>query len=220
MGLETTIDSKQSATALAVEVLDELRVSVLECLLALDAIGEEAAIDFVSLTESLAVSGWAARQAFVAASLLHQDAELSAPCCEDNFLTPGSIIKRHMAAVAGGAAVIFPDRSDVDDFETEVGSLFAGAEVAAGVAEHAHLGAATTAGNLGTQTSPDCALGSGRSAISLEEDRDGYRTEIEAVLSSRRQRNLAMRRETIRAAGTHVVQQWMTRRASLTADSE
>lgn len=51
------IDRKEAATALAVEVLDELRVSVLECLLALDAIGQETIIDFEPLTESLVASG-------------------------------------------------------------------------------------------------------------------------------------------------------------------
>lgn len=218
MVLDTTTDSKYFATALAVEVLDELRVSVLECLLALDVIGEEATIDFEPLLECLAVSGRAARQAFVAASLLHQDAELTAPCCQDSCMTPGSIISRHLTAVAEGATATCPDQSDVDDFEAEVGGLFIGAQAAAGVTQHRHRCGGASVEYAATPAAPEHGRISAGPALSIEDDRDGYREEIETVLVSRRQRNLEIRRETIRAAGSHVVQQWMTRRASSTAD--
>lgn len=56
------------------------------------------------------------------------------------------------------------------------------------------------------------------SAVSIELDRDAYRTQIEATLMHRRQRHMAVRHETIRAAGNKVVQQWMERRASAMAD--
>lgn len=211
--------SKESATALAVEVLDELRVSVLERLLALHAIGQEAIIDFDALTESLALSGQVARQAFVAASLLHQGAELAAACCEDRCTTPGSIINRHLAAVAEGAAAVSPDRSDVDDFETEIGGLFVGGDKSTGGVQGLHPSGVAAVDNSAIHIEQECRLGSGGSEISIEENLDGYRNGIEKVLIDRRQRHMAMRRETIRAAGSHVVQQWMVRRASAMAEN-
>ncbi|MBP2456161.1 hypothetical protein [Mycolicibacterium lutetiense] len=150
MVLERMIDRKEAATALAVEVLDELRVSVLECLLALDAIGQETIIDFEPLTESLVASGGVARQAFIAASLLNQDAEFAPLCRESNCTTPSSIINRHLAAVADGAPATLPDRSDVDDFETEIGGPFAWNEGPMGTAQYPHLSLARVMGP------PDC----------------------------------------------------------------
>ena len=58
------------------------------------------------------------------------------------------------------------------------------------------------------------------SAVSIEENLDAYRTQIETTLMHRRQRHMAVRRETIRAAGNKVVQQWMERRASAMAENE
>lgn len=220
MVLDGMSGSKQSATALAVEVLDELRVSVLECLLALHAIDQEAIIDFGTLTETLAVSGQVARQTFIAASLLHQGAELTAACCEDSCATPGSIINRHRAAVAEGAVAVAPDRSDVDEFEIEIGGLFFGGDTLTGGAQGIHPSAAAAEDNSPTHNDQECRLESGSSEISIEENLDGYRNRIEKVLIGRRQRHMAMRRDAIRAAGSHVVQQWMVRRASAMVENE
>lgn len=209
-------DSKLSATALAVEVLDEVRVSVLECLLALDAIGQEAFIDFEPLTESLAASGRVARQAFVAASLLHQGAELIAPSCADSGMKPGSIISRHLAAVAEGAVRTFPDRSDVDDFEAEIGGPPVMGSVLAD--QGRYLCSAAAVENSSIHTEQDCRLGSSGSVPSIEDDRDRYRKEIETALIGRRQRNEAVRREAIQSAGIRVVEQWMTRRAAAVSE--
>ncbi len=212
--------SKESATALAVEVLDELRVSVLECLLALHAIGQEAIVDLEALTKSLAISGQVARQAFVAASLLHQGAELAAACSDDSCTKPGSIIDRHLAAVKEGAAAVVPDRSDVDDFETEIGGPFIGDETLTSGAQGLHPCAVAAVDNSATHIDQQRRRGSGGSEISIGENLDGYRNGIEKVLIGRRQRHMAMRRDTLRAAGSHVVQQWMARRASAMAEDE
>lgn len=213
------IDRKEAATALAVEVLDELRVSVLECLLALDAISQETIIDFEPLTESLATSGRVARQAFIAASLLNQDAEFAPLCHESDCMTPGSIINRHWAAVAEGAPATPPDRSDVDDFETEIGGLFAGNDVPRAAAQHPLLLSAAAVQVSDACTEQTVGPGPADSAVSIEEDRVAYRRQIETTLMERRQRYLAVRRETIRAAGNRVVQQWMERRASSMAEN-
>ncbi|OMC33864.1 hypothetical protein A5740_11270 [Mycobacterium sp. GA-1841] len=220
MVLDGMSDSKQSATALAVEVLDELRVSILECLLALHAIDQEATIDFGTLTETLAVSSQVARQTFIAASLLHQGAELTAACCDDSCTTPGSIINRHRAAVAEGAVAVAPDRSDVDEFETEIGGLFFGGAPLTGGAPGIHPSAAAAVDKSATHNDQESRLDSGGTEISIEENPDGYRNKIEKVLISRRQRHMATHRDAIRAAGSHVVQQWMVRRASAMAENE
>ncbi|EIC71215.1 hypothetical protein D2E60_06275 [Mycobacteroides abscessus] len=213
------IDRKEAATALAVEVLDELRVSVLECLLALDAISQETIIDFEPLTESLAASGRVARQAFIAASLLNQDAEFAPLCRESDCMTPGSIINRHWAAVAEGAPATPPDRSDVDDFETEIGGVFARSDGPLGAAQHPHLLSIAEVEISSSDTEQAVAPGQYHPAASIEDDRDAYRRQVETALMDRRQRHMAVRRETIRTAGNHVVQQWMERRASSMAEN-
>lgn len=213
------IDRKEAASALAVEVLDELRVSVLECLLALDAIGQETTIDFEPLSESLVASGRVARQAFIAASLLNQDAEFAPVRRESNCMAPSSIINRHLAAVAEGAPVTPPDRSDVDDFEAEIGGLVARNDEPLGTAQYPYLLSVATVDISEVHTDQIVEPGSADSAVSIELDRDAYRTQIETTLMHRRQRYLAVRRETIRAAGNRVVQQWMERRASSMAEN-
>lgn len=213
------IDHRESATALAVEVLDELRVSVLECLLALDAIGQETIIDFEPLTESLVTSGRVARQAFIAASLLNQDAEFASLCHENSCMTPVSIINRHLAAVAEGAPATTPDRSDVDEFETEIGGVFAENDGTLGAVQHHHLVSVAAVVFSGAGTERAVAAAPHDPSASIDEDRDAYRKQIETALMDRRQRHMAARRETIRAAGNHVVQQWMKRRASSMAEN-
>lgn len=212
--------SKQSATALAVEVLDELRASILECLLALDAIGQESIVDLKPLAESLVVSGRVARQTFVAASLLHQDAELAVPFCEENRTAPGSIISRHLAAVAKGAVAISPDRSDVDDFEAEIGGLLFMVEERAPAAGALNVFGVVAVDNSGKRTGQGGQIGSDGLELSIEDDRDGYREALEKVLIDRRRRYIALRRDTVRSAGSNVVQQWMRRRASVMAENE
>lgn len=107
----------ESASLLALELLDELRVCVLECLLVLEALPAEVDLNFDELIASLHRVRLPARQAFGAASLLHRGAALDERWGE-NLSRPKAIFARHNAAVRDGGQKVWPTHSVVDAIES------------------------------------------------------------------------------------------------------
>lgn len=66
----------ESVSSFALEVLDELRMRMLECLLVLQALPEEADLNFDEIENDIHTVSRGARNAYEAASLVHQGAAL------------------------------------------------------------------------------------------------------------------------------------------------
>lgn len=98
----TASDVLDAATPLGLEILDELCVTLLECLLVAKAAEDEAGLNLDELLEALSAAQHPARSAFRAASLLHQGAALAESWSANNS-RPKAVFARHYAAVRNGA---------------------------------------------------------------------------------------------------------------------
>jgi len=108
--------AQESASVLALALLDELRVRVFECLLVVEALPDEVDLNFDELIATLDAVRQTARQAFGAASLLYQGAALDERWGH-NCSRPRAIFARHNAAARNGAHKVFPTQSVVDVIE-------------------------------------------------------------------------------------------------------
>lgn len=97
----------ETASVVGVALLDELRISVLECLLVVEALPEEVTLKFDELTAELHAVYRSAQLAHSAASLLQQGAELDERW-GNNLSRPKAVFARHNSAVRQGAAVVAP----------------------------------------------------------------------------------------------------------------
>ncbi|OHT82238.1 hypothetical protein BKG69_01090 [Mycobacteroides chelonae] len=112
----------ESASSLALEVIDELRVRMLECLLVLQTLPDEADLNFDELAHELLAAHRSARQAFEAASLLHQGAALDERW-GSGCSRPRAIYARHNAAVRRGAEQVRPAAALSDTLERRLWQL-------------------------------------------------------------------------------------------------
>ena len=94
-------------SGLALELLDELRIKMMECRLVLKALPDEADMNFDELEHDLHIAQEAAHQAYDAASVVHQGARLD-PRWGNGWSRPKAIFARHDAAVRDGALRIDP----------------------------------------------------------------------------------------------------------------
>lgn len=101
---------EESASVLAVALLDELRISLLECLLVVEALPDEVTLKFDELGNELLTAYRSARVAHGAASLLHQEAELDEKWGHSHS-RPKAIFARHNSAIRQGALPIVPASS-------------------------------------------------------------------------------------------------------------
>jgi hypothetical protein len=107
-------DCGEYLAAHAMELLDELGLRLFECRAVVDALASQLDLNFDEFLGALGTVEWLARQAFQAASLLHQGAQLEAARGRTPS-RPKVIFARHNAAVARGAARIEPLRSSVEE---------------------------------------------------------------------------------------------------------
>lgn len=112
----------ESVSSFALEVLDELRMRMLECLLVLQALPEEADLNFDEIENDIHTVQRGARNAYEAASLVHQGAALGERWGA-NVSRPKAIFARHNAAVRGGARQIKPMRALSDRVERHLWQL-------------------------------------------------------------------------------------------------
>lgn len=106
-----------SPTGLA--LLDEMRVSMIECLLVLAALPGEVDLNLDELRTDLRSALDSARQAYRAASLLNQGAVL-APAWGTGLSRPQAVFARHHSAVRDGAEHLLPMPSETETLEDQL----------------------------------------------------------------------------------------------------
>ena len=106
---------RETATDLALEILDELAARLLECRLVLEALHEEVDLNFDDFVADISVVERSAQEAFGAASLLNKGAALDERWGH-NLSRPKAIFARHRAAARRGAPPVNPEPSTVDVF--------------------------------------------------------------------------------------------------------
>lgn len=106
---------RETASALALEILDELAVRLLECRLALEALHDDVDLNFDEFIGDISVVERSAQEAFGAASLLSKGAALDERW-GFNLSRPKAIFARHRAAARRGAPAVSPEPSTVDVF--------------------------------------------------------------------------------------------------------
>lgn len=114
--------SAENVSDLALELLDEMRIRLMECRLVLQALPDHADMNFDELEKDLHAASQGAHNAYGAASLVHQGAALDARWGAD-WSRPKAIFARHGAAVRAGAAKIPPGRSVGDRLERALWQL-------------------------------------------------------------------------------------------------
>ncbi|OHT78137.1 hypothetical protein BKG69_15945 [Mycobacteroides chelonae] len=112
----------ESVSALALDVLDELRMRMLECLLVLQALPEEAGLNFDEIENDIHTVQRGMRNAYGAASLVHQGAALGERW-GSGLSRPKAIFARHNAAVREGARHVKPLRALSDRIERHLWQL-------------------------------------------------------------------------------------------------
>ncbi len=109
-------EGAEYASDRALELLDELRIRVMECRLVLHALPDEADLKFDELEQDLYQVQHGAHLAYQAASMMHQGADLN-PRWGVGFSRPKAIFARHNAAVYEGANRVTPELSLWDRLE-------------------------------------------------------------------------------------------------------
>ncbi|WP_134144685.1 hypothetical protein [Mycobacteroides salmoniphilum] len=106
---ETDLDDDvvESVSSLALDVIDELRMKMLECLLVLQTLPEEADLNFADLANDILAAHRSTLETYQAASIVHQGAELDEPW-GNSLSRPKAIFARHNAAVRRGATKVLP----------------------------------------------------------------------------------------------------------------
>lgn len=95
-------EPEETVSALAVDVIDELRMKMLECLLVLQTLPQEADLNFADLANDILAAHRGTLEAYQAASIVHQGAELDQRW-GNGLSRPKAIFARHNAAVRRGA---------------------------------------------------------------------------------------------------------------------
>lgn len=98
---------------MGVALLEELQVSVIECLLVLEALPGEVDLNLSELGARLRAAYRSAREAYDAASLLNQGATL-ANARGAGMSAPQVVLARHGAAARAGAAPVLPTVSGTE----------------------------------------------------------------------------------------------------------
>lgn len=201
-------------SGLAVALLDELRITLMECRLMLTALPDEADMNFDDLDYELHTVQRSAHQAYQAASLVHQGARLD-PRWGTDWSRPKALFARHSAAVRGGAPRLDPAPAMGGGMERALWQLPATDRV-----DDVPKERPTCAGTVRT-TKRRCTmaalyLGSGLFAAhcyshATPDERDQYRAHQDATRTKETTSYtdlLALRRRI----GENIGQQWLQRR--------
>lgn len=198
----------------AMDLLDELRWTLSECLLILKLLPAEADVNFGDVQQQVMSAQLNARQAYQASSLIHQRAELderwgSGPS------RPKAVFARHNAATRCGATQVRPSPAISDGFERHVWQLPALDR------SQEFSGVRPNCTGLVRGTGRPCAaaaiyLGSGTFAAhcfshATSAEREQYRTHNESV--DELQRTAQQRLRTIQdSLGRAIAAAWIQRR--------
>jgi hypothetical protein len=204
----------ECVSGLAVKLLDELCITVMECRVVLQALPAEADMNFDELERELQTAQRGARLAYEAASVVNQGGRLEDRWGSD-WSRPRAIFARHGAAVRNGASRVYPEPALGGHLERVLWQLPA--------ADHVEdVGAARpTCTGVVRATRRLCAvsalyLGSGVFGAhcyshATPDERDQYRTHQETVtaLQSNAYANQSRR---LRAIGERLCEQWLRHR--------
>ncbi|QOF28773.1 Uncharacterised protein [Mycobacteroides abscessus subsp. abscessus] len=116
------LDCPESVSSVALDIIDELRLKMLECLLVLQALPDEATLNFDELAGEILTAHRGCQQAYRAASILYQGAELDGRW-GNSLSRPKAIFARHNAAVRRGAKQIRPLAALSDQLERRLWQL-------------------------------------------------------------------------------------------------
>lgn len=204
----------ESASPLALALLDELRICLLECQLVLDALVGEVDLNFDELAAELYGVREPARLAFGAASLLGQGAELD-ESWSSGPSRPKAVFARHGAAVQAGAHRVQPVENLIDTVERQL-RLAPRADTAPKTQGPRPRCTAITAKTGAPCSGSVIYLGSGSFAAHCYTH--STRTERELYKQHQQAQNVAVerawgqRRERLRLAGGEVAAEWLQRR--------
>ncbi|AWG65087.1 hypothetical protein [Mycobacteroides abscessus] len=119
---DSDFDPDETVSSLALAVIDELRMRMLECLLVLQTLPEEADLNFADLANDVLAAHRGSLEAYQAASIVHQGAELDERWGH-GLSRPKAIFARHNAAVRGGATKVAPMPALCDRLERHLYQL-------------------------------------------------------------------------------------------------
>lgn len=200
----------------ALEVLDELRIRVMECLLVLQALPAEADLNLDELEEDLHVARLQCGQAYEAASLVHQAAALDERWGE-SWSRPKAVFARHNAAVRQGARRVRPMRARGDELEWRLWQLpapdrvqnFGGARPqCSGVVRSTGNDCRSTAVYLGAGT-----FGAHCYSHATPGEREKYR-DVQDAADAQEAMSFAELVETQQTEGRAITAEWIEQRAA------
>ncbi|QZH61409.1 hypothetical protein K1X22_06605 [Mycolicibacterium farcinogenes] len=207
-------EAYEYVSGIALDVLDELRIRMMECRLVLASLLAEADLNFDELEQDLQAAQHGAQEAYEAASLVHQRAALE-PRWGTAWSRPRAVFARHGAAVRQGANKIHPAPALGDRLERSLWQL-RGVDRAADV-----VGARPKCSGTVRTTGAKCVssaiyLGSGLFGThcyshATAEERDQYRAHHEKA-SSQLSNSHALLLDRQRAVGEDITEYWMQRR--------
>lgn len=210
----TSASAGEKASPLALTLLDELRVCLLECQLVLEVLVCEADLNLDELPAELYSIQQPARQAYGAASLLGQGAELN-EAWSAGPSRPKAIFARHTSAVRAGALWILPAERMIDTVERQL------RQSPRTDAYQPADGPRPQCTAITAKTNEPCSnaaiyLGSGSFAAhcyphSTRTEREQYRRHQEA-LNLAVEDAWAQRKQLLRLAGSAVAAEWLQRR--------
>ncbi|MCV7355340.1 hypothetical protein [Mycolicibacterium fluoranthenivorans] len=206
----TRSEASENVSGFALEVLDELRIRMMESRLALQALAGEAELNFDELDEDLQAVQDAAREAFEAASLVHQGAPLDSPWA-DGPSRPRAIFARHNAAVRQGAHRVDPLMTMACDLERALWQLRMGDDAEAAARRPRCAGTVRTTGEK--CVSAVIHLGGGLVGTqcyshATPAERNQYKVNHE-VLNAQRSTALGALLNRRRDAGVIVMEHWL-----------
>ncbi|SKH61590.1 Uncharacterised protein [Mycobacteroides abscessus subsp. massiliense] len=208
------LDPTESVSSLALDIIDELRLKMLECLLVLQTLPDEADLNFADLTSDILAAHRGALEAHRAASLMHQGAELDERWGH-GLSRPKAIFARHNAAVSRGARKVKPIAALSDRLEGHLYRLPALDRTqdvvgerpkCSGVARSTGENCASSAIYLGS-----AIFGAHCYSHATPTERDKYRAHHEAV-SARQARSHDDLLTLQRSAGESIAAQWISTR--------
>lgn len=210
----TELEPAEEVSSLALDIIDELRLKMLECLLVLQTLPDEADLNFADLTSDVLAAHRGAQEAYRAASLVHQGAELDERWGH-SLSRPRAVFARHNAAVKRGAKKIIPIAALSDRLE---GQLY---RLPALDRTQDVVGQRPKCSGIVRSTGDDCEssaiyLGSGIFGAhcyshATPTERDRYRAHHEAV-AARQTRSHDDLLTLQRSVGENIAAQWISSR--------
>ncbi|EIT89203.1 hypothetical protein [Mycobacteroides abscessus] len=119
---DSELDPAETVSSLALDVIDELRMKMLECLLVVQTLPDEADLNFTDLANDILAAHRSTLEAYQAASIVHQGAELDERW-GNSLSRPKAVFARHNAAVRHGATKVTPMPALCDRLERHLYQL-------------------------------------------------------------------------------------------------